>query len=55
MESSITESLHTQYECETPEDDDSNYNQINLMLMAKEVKDENTLLVLMENYAKTNM
>ncbi len=50
--SNITESLHTQYVCETPEDDDSNYNQINLMLMAKEVKDENTLLVLMENYAK---
>lgn len=50
--SNITESLHTQYECETPEEDDSNYNQINLMLMAKEVKDENTLLVLMENYLR---
>lgn len=52
-ESNITESLHTQYECETPEEDDSNYNQINLMLMAQEVKDENTLLVLMENYVKS--
>ncbi len=48
--SSITESLHTQYDCETPEEDDSNYNQVNLMLMAQEVKDENTLLTLMENY-----
>lgn len=46
----ITESLHTQYECETPDDDESKYNQINLMLMALEMKDENTLLDLMENY-----
>jgi hypothetical protein len=46
----ITESFHTQYECETPDDDESKYNQINLMLMALEMKDDNTLLDLMENY-----
>jgi hypothetical protein len=51
--SSITESLHTQYDCEAPEEDDSNYNQVNLMLMAMEVKDENALLTLMENYVKS--
>jgi len=48
----ITESFHAQYDCETPEDDESKYNQINLMLMALEVQDENTLLDMMENYIK---
>jgi hypothetical protein len=46
----ITESYHIQYECETPEEDESNYNQINLMLMALDMQDENTLQDLMENY-----
>ena len=50
--SNITESLHTQYDCETPEEDDSKYNQINLMLMTLEVKEDNTLLELMDNYVK---
>ncbi len=50
--SNITESLHIHYECENPEEDDSNYNQINLMLLAMEKKDDTTLLELMENYVK---
>lgn len=48
----ITESYHIQYDCETPEDDLTKYNQINLMLLAMEMKDENTLLQLMEDYAR---
>lgn len=48
----ITESFHIRYECETPEDDESNYSQINLMLIAQEMQDESTLLSMMENYAR---
>jgi hypothetical protein len=48
----ITESFNIQYDCENPEEDLSKYNQINLMLMALEMRDENTLLTMMENYMK---
>ncbi|HWT74395.1 MAG TPA: DUF5717 family protein [Mobilitalea sp.] len=48
----ITESFHTQYEGETPEEDDSKYNQINLMLITLEMQDDNTLHFLMDNYMK---
>ncbi|MHB8129547.1 MAG: DUF5717 family protein [Mobilitalea sp.] len=51
-EVSVSESFQTRYDCETPEDEESKFNQINLMLMALEVKDENTLLDMMENYIK---
>ena len=51
-ESSITESYCTQYECETPDDEDRKYNSINLMLMAIEMKDDNTLLDMMESYTR---
>ena len=50
-ETNITESYHLQYDSGTPQDDDSNYNQINLMLMAMEMQDDSTLLTLIENYA----
>jgi hypothetical protein len=49
-EEAITESFHAQYDPETPEDEDSRYNQINLMLMAVEVKDDSTLQGIMEHY-----
>ncbi|MGB4661354.1 MAG: DUF5717 family protein, partial [Mobilitalea sp.] len=51
-ENIITESSDLQYECEPPEEDESKYSQINLMLMALEMKEENTLLDMMENYIK---
>jgi hypothetical protein len=51
-DTNITESFHTQYECETPEEDESKYSQINIMLMALEMQDEITLLDSMENYIK---
>lgn len=49
-EEAVTESFVVQYDCETPEEEDTRYGQINLMLMAMEVKDEDTLLGIMENY-----
>ncbi len=49
-EEAITESFHAQYDPESPEEEDGRYNQINLMLMALEVKDDNALLDIMENY-----
>lgn len=48
----ITESFNIRYECDTPEDDESNYNHINLMRMSLEMKDDRTLLNMMEDYAK---
>ena len=51
-ENVITESSDLQYDCEPPEDDESKYSQINLMLMALEMKEENTVLDMMENYIK---
>jgi hypothetical protein len=50
---SITESSYIQYDCVTPEEEDGKLNSINLMLMALEMKDDSTLLNLMENYAIT--
>jgi hypothetical protein len=52
-EVNITESFNLRNEQETPEEEESNYNQINLMLLAMEMKDEKTLLELMEHYVKT--
>ncbi|MBH1941514.1 hypothetical protein I5677_11475 [Mobilitalea sibirica] len=49
----ITESFHVHYDKEVPEEEESKFNQINLMLMAMEMKDEMTLLELMENYIKS--
>ena len=48
----ITESFHLQNDCDTPEEEESKYNQINLMLIAMEMQDDNTLLAIMENYVK---
>jgi hypothetical protein len=46
----ITESFHAQYDPDAQGEEDGIYNQINLMLMALEVKDDNTLQSIMENY-----
>lgn len=51
-EPEIIESLNLQFECDHPKDDDSNYNHINLMLMALEMKEDYTVLEMMNNYAK---
>lgn len=51
-EADITESFSLHYECEAPEEEDSNYSQINLMLMSMEMKDDSTMLAMMEEYAK---
>jgi hypothetical protein len=47
-----TESFYAQYECDPLMTDDTRYNQISLMLMAKELGDENALLEMMENYIR---
>lgn len=49
-EETITESFHAQYEPEPQEDEDSKYNQINLMLRAVEREDDSTLQDIMEKY-----
>ena len=49
----ITESYQLRNERE-PSEDESRYNQINLMLMAKEMHDEATMMDLMEHYATTD-
>ncbi len=49
-EEEIMESFHAQYDPGTGEDEEDRYNQINLMLMAAEVKDDSTLQGIMENY-----
>jgi hypothetical protein len=49
-EEAVTESFHLQYDSETLEEEDGRFNQINLMLIALEMKDDNTLLDIMENY-----
>ena len=46
----ITESFYTRYDCKAPDEKEGKYHYINLMLMALEMKDDNTLLELMENY-----
>jgi len=48
----ITESIHVTMDHEY-EEDDHFYSQMNLMLMAYELQDEETLSQLMENYVKT--
>lgn len=48
----ITESFHTICECDTPKEEDSKYNRINLMLLAQELQEDNALLELMDNYVK---
>lgn len=52
-EAFITESLHAQGDIDSLEGDESKYNQINLMLLAKEMQDDTTLLDLMEYYVRT--
>ena len=49
---SITESFQVQNDCDTQEEDETKYNQINLMLIAEEMQDDNTLLAMMESYSK---
>lgn len=51
-EANITESYHISFDSGAYEEEDSNYSQINLMLMSLEMKDDNALLDIMENYAK---
>ncbi len=43
---------HLRYPCENFEEDESNYNQINSMLMAMEKQEEDLLLDKMESYVK---
>jgi hypothetical protein len=50
-EVNITESIDIHYDNEMS-DGDTKFNQINLMLMAKEMQDDSTLLELMEHYGK---
>lgn len=52
-EVSITESIQVHNEKE-PSEEESRYNQINMMLMTKEMQDEATLLDLMEQYVNTD-
>ncbi|MDD3173255.1 MAG: DUF5717 family protein [Herbinix sp.] len=51
-DANITESFSIHYDCETLEEDESNYSHINLMLISLKMKDDTTLLNLMEDYAK---
>jgi len=51
-EEMITESFNVCFDKEM-EEEETKYNQINLMLMAGEMKDDKTSLDLMENYIKT--
>lgn len=50
---SITESISVKIDKTMDEEDNSKYNLINLMLMAKELKDDKTLVQLMENYMRS--
>jgi len=52
-EVSITESIQVHNE-KDPSEEESRYNQINMMLMTKEMQDEATLLDLMEQYVNTD-
>lgn len=51
-EVTVTESIQVSNEY-TPSDEESKYHQINLMLIAKEMHDEATLIDLMEHYVNT--
>jgi hypothetical protein len=50
--SKATDVIRLRYECEIPLSAGSNYSHINLMLKAMEMKDNNTLLDLAEEYAE---
>lgn len=52
QDTNITESFNIKYDCGAYEEEDSKYSQINLMLMSKEMQDDNTLLDIMKNYAQ---
>lgn len=49
----VTESLQLHHDA-SPTESESRYNQINLMLMTKEMNDDVTLLELMEQYVRTD-
>lgn len=51
-ETNRTENCTIRYECDTSEEEKSKYNQMNLMLKAQEVQDEDALFYRMENYIK---
>lgn len=51
-EVTITESFHLQFDQVNTEEEESKYNQINLMLVAIEMRDEKTLLDICEQYVK---
>ena len=48
----ITESITVKGDTLFVEEDEDTYGQINTMLMAREMKDEKTLLTLLRNYEK---
>ncbi len=52
-EETITESFHLKMESKVDDKCENKYGLINLMLMAREMKDEKTLLELMKQYIKT--
>lgn len=45
-----SENFILKHECGIPEDDDSRYNLINMMVIASEMQDDDTLLNMMESY-----
>lgn len=51
-EECITESINVKLDKSMDEEDDSKYNQINLMLMARELKDDKTLVQIMDSYIR---
>lgn len=50
----VTESFHLKYDAKSVEENDSRFNLINMMLMAVEMKDDITLLDMMEQYVETD-
>ncbi|MDF2539419.1 MAG: hypothetical protein K0S76_2440 [Herbinix sp.] len=52
-DSTVTESLQLQCNHEITEEEETTYNQINLMLLSLEMKDEKTLLDMMEHYVRS--
>ncbi len=52
QDETITESFHALYDPEGTVDEDSRFNQVNLMLMALELQDDNALLETMESYVQ---
>ena len=52
-EVNVTESFHLRFDKEISEEEESKYNQINLMLMAMEMQDETSLIDIMEHYVKS--